>query len=584
MVRRWLKTLQRHQSEVFRLVALFVLALGLRVWGIDYGLPYSQLPDESGDIATALQIVRGEQPEYAYHRVGWSMAQIPVHGLHYVGLMLTRPGFTLDQFEAHYYVERDDFILVTRLYLAMLTSLIPLIVYWLGKQITLDWRGGMLPALLMAVHPAHVYLSHVALPDAFATLWVAVALLAAVIIAQTGNRWAYVVGGGAAALAMLARLQTVMIVVPLALAHIWVWHSTAPKAWRFFFMRWLWALLGFVVLSLVFNPFILLTPQAVIADIQFIFGERYTGVNNWQPELQQASPLLSITQNLYLPITFIRPYLFLAALFSAGWALYRRSMPMLIVAAFGGIFTLSLLPAPGPRITFWLPATIPACIVAGYGLYGVWQAARGWIRTGITLGMIALVSMAFYESITIDRVLAAPSTLTLAYTYITEHLPAGTRLMQADAFIYSVPLARTSESMERLAQMETLPAAYAFFLANPALNRQPNYDVYGAEYARSINSDADMRAFMREQQIEYVIETEYCQGSIAYPMATGLTYPIITEAIRAELELVYNVSPFGEDTCQQPIENRTHMEYMRLQGWERAGPIIRIYRVSASDQ
>ncbi len=82
--------------ETAGLVALFLLALSLRMWGINHGLPYGQIPDESGDIGRSLKIVAGQVPEYAYHRVGWPIAQIPLHGLHFLSLWLSNSGFSPD--------------------------------------------------------------------------------------------------------------------------------------------------------------------------------------------------------------------------------------------------------------------------------------------------------------------------------------------------------------------------------------------------------------------------------------------------------------------------------------------------------
>ena len=579
MTNRWFRSDAR-RLEAAGLLALFVLALSLRIWGIDHGLPYGQIPDESGDIGRSLKIVVGQLPEYAYHRVGWPIAQIPLHGLHFLALWLTQTGFTLDQFQAQYYVARDDFVLLTRVYLALLMALVPLFVYNIGKRIADDWRGGALAGVLMAVHPTHVYLSHVALPDGFATLWVAVALWAALIVAQRGSRWAYFVGGGAAALAMLARLQTLMIVMPLLIAHLWVWPAAGKRSLA---IRWLWAAAGFTVLSVLFNPYILVTPAAVIADIQFIFGQRYTGGSNARSNIQQLSVFASSMRNAELPWTFVRPYFFVAATLGSGWALYKRSLLALIVAAFGAVFTLSILPAVAPRISFWLPATIPACILTGYGLHGLWREQRGRATMIPVLLVVAVVVAALFETVTLNRVLAVPSTQALAYEYITTHIPADTALMQGDGFIYSVPLARNPASIGRLKVFGALPPAFSFFNKYPALNRKPAYDVYGPEHASEIASDADMRAFLRTNRIDFIIEADYCGGDSNYDHASGQTFPVLASGVRAELRLEASFSPFGSDECKQSIENRTHMEYMRLLDWERIGPINRIYRVSRPD-
>jgi len=562
--------------ETAGLVALFLLALSLRMWGINHGLPYGQIPDESGDIGRSLKIVAGQVPEYAYHRVGWPIAQIPLHGLHFLSLWISNSGFSPDQFQTRYYVDRDEFVLLARMYLALLMALVPVVVYVIGKRISSDWRAGAVAALLMAVHPTHVYLSHVALPDGFATLWVAVALWASVVVAERGSPWAYVVAGGAVALAMLARLQTMLIILPVVMAHF-LWRRVAAQpSWK---PRWMWAVAGFAAVSVLFNPYIIFTPEAVFADIQFIFAQRYTGGGNLSANLQPVGVLASSMRNAVLPWIFVRPYILVASILGSGWALYKRNASVIMIAAFGALFTLSILPASGPRITFWLPATVPACILTGYGLHGICLLQRGRAALVPLLIAAAVVAAALFETVTLDTVLAARSTQSLAYEYVTTHIPADTALMQGDGFVYSLPLARTPASTIRLGNYGALPPASAFFLAHPALNRKPAYNVFGPEYAPEILGDSDMRKFLRVNQIKFIVEADYCGGAVAYDQASAQTFPVLTNAVRAELSLDYSISPFGSDVCKQPIENRTHMEYMRLGDWERVGPIIRIYRV-----
>src|SRR5437763_470731 len=72
------------RSEILVPVLVFILALALRGWGIDNGLPYGQRPDESSDIAESLNLLRGQLPTYAYHRVAWPLTQIPLHGLDFL--------------------------------------------------------------------------------------------------------------------------------------------------------------------------------------------------------------------------------------------------------------------------------------------------------------------------------------------------------------------------------------------------------------------------------------------------------------------------------------------------------------------
>jgi hypothetical protein len=574
----WLQREPHGRAFWFTVGAAFCLAFVLRVWGIDHGLPYGQLPDESGDIATSLRIVRGDLPEYAYHRVGWPVAQLPLHAAHFIGLRLTHPNFDLAAFEAHYFTERDDFVLLTRLWLAFLVSLavfpLGITARWLGLKL----GGVLLVGVLYATQPALAYLGHVALPDSFAVLWIAVGLWAAVGIARFGTRRWYVLAGAALALAMLARLQTVMLVVPIALGHVWfVGHQ--PHRVRLFLVRPFWSIGAFFVVSIVFNPFIVLTPQRVIADIAFIYSERYAGTYNQAGETQTAANSFNnISANLSLPVIFMRPWLALVAGIAILWALGQRQAWVGIIAAFWVIFTIYLLPTPTPRITFWLPALVPLVMLAAWGV----SQLRG--RRASVLALL-LVGANLWETVQINHLLSQPDTRTLAYDYITTNIPPDTPILMGDPFVYSVPLARNIASIKRMATLQTLPPVYAYFLNQPAAAPSPQYDLYGVEYQAHMRNADELQAFVQTYAIEYVIVADFCQGGLQYSSNSDMDFPPIpsTAAVTHAWELVAVFSPFGVAECQQPIENRTHLEYLRLGAWQRVGAIIRVYRVQSTD-
>src|SRR5215207_7959158 len=95
---------------VAQLIGIFLIALGVRLWGIDFGLPYGQIPDETTDVTQSFQIAKGELPPYPFHRVTWSLFQLPVHGVHFVALKLANLQFSLTDFEAYYYTNRSLFL------------------------------------------------------------------------------------------------------------------------------------------------------------------------------------------------------------------------------------------------------------------------------------------------------------------------------------------------------------------------------------------------------------------------------------------------------------------------------------------
>ncbi len=562
------------------IVVIFGVALALRLWGIDAGMPRGQLPDETNDIATSLQIVKGEVPEYTYHRVAWPMFQIPLHGAHFLVKKLADFGYSLDRFEAEYFTRRQDFIMSARIYSAVWASLACVVVYGAGLLATKHPGGGLLSGGLLALHPAHVYLSHVALPDAFATLWVGLNLLGTLLILNSGSRWGYVLAGAAAAVAMLVRLQTAaLVILPVVAAHGIAWWRFSGRSRQFLMMRWLWAAGAFVAASVVFNPFIVLAPGRVWDDVQFIFDERYTGTNNWQPELQQFDPLSNIRANREQPVNFLRPYVLVLALLAAAVCVLRRETAGLAVVFAFGVIAFTLLPTTIPRITFWLPAVVVASLLVAIGLFWAMSQRQAIIRVA-GIGLLAgVVALSGFESVTIDRVLARPTTQTLAYEYITHHVPPGAAVMQGNEFTYSVPLARNMASITRLAAHETLPPVYEYLSDHPDQITHPAYDIFGPEAIGQIRSDDDMLAFLDRFHIDYVVETDYCAGPIPYDQVASRSFPLVTAGVRDHLTLLYTASPFESDVCLQVIPDRTPLESMSLGDWQRTGPIIRVYRV-----
>lgn len=555
------------------LLLILLLALGLRLWGLDNGLPHGQVTDESEGISASLRIASGAPPDYAYIRAGWDVLQWSALAPYYVALKLTHPGFSTATFEALYFTHRDYFILVVRVMTVLLTLVGVFLAYLTGRELTGSDAGGLLAALFMGIQPFAAYLAHYALSDNMGILGVTMTLTASVYMARRGTRWSYVLGGIGLTIAMLGHLQTVVVGIALALAHIIYWWRQPGRPISLLATRWLWALLAFVVSHLILDPYIILDTHAVLSDIGFIFSERFSTTNTL------AERLLNIEANALLPFIPMRPYLALLALAGTVLAILRRNLESLILAVFLVLFSLSLIPAPGPRITFWLETTTPVAMLSAYAIWTWLQSERRrqrWIA--ISVGSIALV-LALGECILIDSAMAAPNTRSVAYDYIIQHIPANSRILIGETFTFSVPLARNATSIRRMQTLTTLPPSYAYQLSHPGLFNQPEFDLYGTEYQPQITDHATWWNFVRVNDIEYVIENDFCHGPSRYDANSAIEFPVIDDQTRAELQLVQVFSPFRSESCEQSIENRTPLEKMDLLGWIRVGPVIRLYRV-----
>src|SRR5579859_6018613 len=133
----------QRRSKVVLLSLVLLLAIVLRVWGINNGLPFAQVTDETEDISASLRIASGGAPSYYYIRVGWNLTEWAVLGPYYFYFKITHPGFSTGDFERLYFTERGTFILLVRLLTVAITTFCVLLSYFAGKALTDSERGGL---------------------------------------------------------------------------------------------------------------------------------------------------------------------------------------------------------------------------------------------------------------------------------------------------------------------------------------------------------------------------------------------------------------------------------------------------------
>lgn len=195
--------------------AILVLAMALRAWGSDVGLPYDFVPDEETKM-TAISLLEEKyfqhwesQPSFMYY----SLYTIYKLVEPFRESIMEAPGL------AHRFAGEDGLFAfwkyIGRLYMGFLGTLTCFFLYRLGK--ILSGKGtGLLAALLYAVAPMPISLCHYIKEDTPLVLFTTVSMVACLKVIQKGRVkdyfWAGVTGGiafsskypGIVTLAMLA--------------------------------------------------------------------------------------------------------------------------------------------------------------------------------------------------------------------------------------------------------------------------------------------------------------------------------------------------------------------------------------------
>ncbi len=221
-----IKTAVRAVKEHWLIAAIIGLGLGLRLWSIDFGLPYTYAPDEAWHMSVPLRILQtGDlNPHWlGYPHLVFYLNAIAFSVYFLAGKALGIFGSISDLVYAEslavgvgHLAVPSEFLLLRGL-TALAGSCSILVVYLIGRRRSA--AAGCIAALLFAVSPANVYNSHLIRLDTFAMLFVLLAFLWIDRAFVKPNLRAYILAGIGVGLAFSGKYNAVLIAAALVVGH-----------------------------------------------------------------------------------------------------------------------------------------------------------------------------------------------------------------------------------------------------------------------------------------------------------------------------------------------------------------------------
>lgn len=419
MEREWREAIDMRSSALS--VALVVLSgAALRFWALGHGIPYAVGVDEPEIVTRAVTMMKtGDFNPHFFDYPGlYIYVQAVVATLRFlVGAM---DGLWRSLAEA----EPEAFYLWGRAVTAALGTATVLLVFQIGTR----WgaRHALLAAGLMAVLPSHVRESHYVLTDVPMTFFTTLTFLLTLRADERNTNGAFAWAGAAAGLAAATKYNGLLVVV---LPLIAVLMAPAPvdgtRTKR-----------GLIVAGACVGTFLGAAPYTLLDLPGFLEGFANLSAS-YSPRPRVGEPGW-LTYLKHLRITLQWPTLILA-LSGLVLATVRAStgpghLRWVLLLAFPLLYFYFIATKNQIYGRYLLPILPFACLLASCAVIsGVTQLRRFDIPRAPRTALITLLTVAALfpvakESISFDRRIGKQSTQAIAYDWIHEHVPEGSKI------------------------------------------------------------------------------------------------------------------------------------------------------------
>jgi 4-amino-4-deoxy-L-arabinose transferase-like glycosyltransferase len=521
---------------------VFIVAAGLRLWGINFGLPALYRPDEDVTVGRAMGIFHGIlDPHFA----DWP------HLYFYVAAAWLTPfrliGLIQDQASGYFWVRVLD---------ALLGSLTVLLVFEFGRR-AYGWLAGFLGAAALSVAFLHVRDSHFATLDIPLTLaCVATLYIAYRTIESPGWRPLVLNGIGVGVTASL-KYNGALVLAGIAAAQVLAARAQRA-AWSQLLTRLaLIAAVGLVTL-LITSPFLILDPGMTEHGIGYIFS--HLG--------KATAPAIGWVQLSLALWSGIDPVLVLLALVGVTYAAWRREPADVIMLTFLVVYFLFI--GAGRSVFFrYADPMIPFLLLLGGRAMAVLverTAGRQARRLAVAVLLVLVVVAPFLHDVRYDLLIQQTDTRTLAFEWLAEHVPAGSRA----AVPYMAGPAHDQAMIDSGEHSHGASDPYVASFLDGRLETQ--YTIH--ELTREDLQQSSLDRF-RSEGITYVVVGYETPGTGCHAESP------LERALLAQGPAVASFAP--TTSCPDSVYDPIDTYYVPLAGyggWVRPGPYIRIYRIA----
>lgn len=470
------------------LPAIILLAVGLRVWGIGWGLPtaahyFSYHPDENTILLSAMRVnlFAGQLDPNYYNYGSLFMFMVSIAAVlgSFFGLIRLPSEDVFSKIG-----EFAKLYMAGRMIAVVLGVLTVYLVYLLGKR-AYGRKAGIMAALFMAAMPIHVMHSRFVTVDVPATFFIVLSLLFAIRILDGNRLRDYLLSGLFAGLAAGTKYNAGLVILSPIVAHLIahrarpILRPVSPKLW--------------VMLILGAAGFLIGTPGAILNYTRFsrdfAFEVLHVRTGHGLVFAHTGSGFVyHVTHSLWPGMGL--PLLALGGI-GVLYALYRRKPADLTLMAFVVVYYLVIGMAHVRFARYTIPLLPVMAVIGARPVADLLNTRIRAIRYATAVILISIIAYTTFYSLALDRVMASPDTRDQAVRWIRGNIPAG-----------------SSIAFPTIPWFYTPPLDPYFGLPSPSERFNQASEV--ADYSLVVNADREWDAdFLERESPSYVILSEF---------------------------------------------------------------------------
>lgn len=420
----WRSIFTAHYTKI-GLTAVLFIGLLVRIYGIDYGLPYLYGVDEPIFVKTAVRILNNHDlnPHWFAHpgtTTIYMLSMLFVF-IYLVGLSLGIFANTGD-LAALYFQDPTIFYLSGRIMFAIFGVATILLTYMIASRI-FNRSTGLIAATFLSLSPLHVQFSKLIRTDILMTFFILVVFWFCLDILRRRAWSSYMLAGFFTGLAVTTKYPAVVVVMIIIMAHI------LSKKWQ---VTDLPKLIVSGVTSL-FGAFM---------SSPFLFLDFRTTLSN---VAREANPMRigatgeGFIQDLawYIQVPLLDA-LSIGGLILGGVGIFLcmtlRQKDKWLLIMFPVIFLLFIASLPLTRDRWIIPIIPFTCMIAAHALYRIvmWIGEHWNTKTVPWVGLILLLGIVIpllKSDILKGREMSGTDTRTIAREWMLDNIPAGSRML-----------------------------------------------------------------------------------------------------------------------------------------------------------